>query len=172
MTKPKRNNKIREKAAPTVALDAKACEALRLENQVCFALYSASRFMTQAYQPLLGPLDLTYPQYLALLVLWEEDDLGVSELGRRLMLDSGTLSPLLKKLEAKGWLRRERSVDDERSVRLRLTPAGRELQRRAADVPATMVCRSGWEIARIVKLRRELEELTAALRAATSDPAG
>lgn len=150
----------------TGGLDAAACEALRLDNQLCFALYTASRFMTQAYQPLLGPLDLTYPQYMALLVLWEKDDVTVSGLGDRLLLDSGTLSPLLKKLEAKGLLKRERSAADERSVRLRLTPAGRELQRKVAGVPTEMGCRLGLEGGRIAKLRRELEDLTATLRAA------
>lgn len=151
-------------------LDAAACAAMRLDNQLCFALYTASRFMTQAYQPLLGPLDLTYPQYMALLVLWEKDDITVSDLGERLLLDSGTLSPLLKKLEAKGWLRRERSAEDERSVRLRLTAAGRDLQKRAAGVPYELGCRSALDVPRIAKLRRELVELTGTLRAAVSAP--
>lgn len=165
-----KGSKLIKKARGT-GLDAAACEALRLENQLCFALYTASRYMTQTYQPFLGPLDLTYPQYVALLALWEKDDITVSELGRRLLLDSGTLSPLLKKLEAKGWLRRERSSEDERNVRLGLTAAGRELQGRAAGIPYGMACKSGLEMGRIAKLRQELEDLTASLRTADSGEA-
>jgi DNA-binding MarR family transcriptional regulator len=142
------------------------CEALLLDNQICFALYTASRLMTQAYQPLLAPLDLTYPQYVALLVLWEKDGITVSELGRRLSLDSGTLSPLLKKLEAKGVLQRERNAADERSVHLSLTAAGRELKRKAMKVPEAMACIPGLQGTKLAKLKRELEELTAVLRAA------
>jgi DNA-binding MarR family transcriptional regulator len=151
------------------ALDARIaadCEPLRLDNQLCFALYRASRLMIQAYQPLLGPLDLTYPQYIALLVLWERDDMTVSGLGGRLGLDSGTLSPLLKKLEAKGLLARERSESDERSVRLRLTPAGRELKRKAAKIPEAMACIPGLQDRDVGKLKRDLEALSRVLGAA------
>jgi DNA-binding MarR family transcriptional regulator len=142
------------------------CEALRLDNQLCFALYTASRLMTQAYHPRLAPLGLTYPQYVALLVLWERDDITVSELGRRLGLDSGTLSPLLKKLEAKGLLLRERSAADERSVRLRLSAAGREMKRKAVKVPEAMACIPGLQGLNLGKLKRELEDLSGVLRAA------
>lgn len=155
--------KARKSEAP--GLDA-PCPELLLENQVCFALYTASRLMTQAYQPRLEPLGLTYPQYLTLLVLWERDGLTVSELGGRLSLDSGTLSPLLKKLESRGLIRRERKPEDERSVVLRLTPQGRELKRKALPVPEEMACLTSLSGARLVKLRQELEALSEALRGA------
>ena len=98
--------------------------ALRLDNQVCFALYSASLAMTKLYKPLLDDIGLTYPQYLVMLVLWEQDGITVSELGERLYLDSGTLTPLLKRLEASGHIRRARDAQDERRVRIALTPQG------------------------------------------------
>src|SRR6185295_13316857 len=98
-----------------------AAEMLKLDHQLCFALYSSSLAMTKLYKPLLDPLGLTYPQYLAMLVLWEGDAVSVSELGQRLQLDSGTLTPLLKRLEASGWVERERDSADERRVRVHLT---------------------------------------------------
>jgi DNA-binding MarR family transcriptional regulator len=140
------------------------CEYLLLDNQLCFALYTASRLMTQAYQPLLEPLGLTYPQYIALLVLWEKDGITVSELGKRLSLDSGTLSPLLKKLEQRDLLTRERKAEDERSVVLRLTAQGRELKRRAKPVPEKMACLPGLQGGKLVKMKRDLEELAGNLR--------
>ncbi|MGB6101852.1 MAG: MarR family transcriptional regulator, partial [Comamonas sp.] len=100
-------------------------EALRLDRQLCFALYSASLAMTRLYKPLLDAIGLTYPQYLAMLVLWERDGLTVSELGERLSLDSGTLTPLLKRMEVAGLLQRERDAQDERCVRVVLTRTGR-----------------------------------------------
>ncbi len=100
----------------------------RLDEQLCFALYAASRAITNAYREGLAGLGLTYPQFVTLLALWETDDMGVGELGERLHLDSGTLSPLLKRLEALGFITRERAVDDERRVRIRLTPTGTALQ--------------------------------------------
>jgi DNA-binding MarR family transcriptional regulator len=103
---------------------------LQLDNQVCFALYSASLAMTKLYKPLLEDIGLTYPQYLVMLVLWEGDQLMVSELGERLYLDSGTLTPLLKRLEAAGLLTRLRDAQDERRVRIALTDAGRALRAR------------------------------------------
>ena len=96
-------------------------EWLALDNQVCFSLYSASLAMTKLYKPLLDPLGLTYPQYLVMLVLWETDDVSVSTLGERLSLDSGTLTPLLKRLEAAGLVKRARSAEDERRVQVSLT---------------------------------------------------
>ena len=103
---------------------------LSLDLQLCFALYSASLAMTKLYKPMLAPLGLTYPQYLAMLVLWEADDVTVTTLGERLMLDSGTLTPLLKRLESAGLVQRLRDATDERRVRVLLTPAGRALRRR------------------------------------------
>ena len=113
-----------------------ADDVLRLDNQLCFALYSASLAMTKLYKPLLEELGLTYPQYLVMLVLWEGDGLRVSDIGDRLRLDSATLSPLLKRLEQGGLVGRARSADDERSVIVTLTESGRALKRRAASIPA------------------------------------
>ena len=118
-------------------------DALTLDRQLCFALYSASRAMTAAYRPILSELNLTYPQYLVLLVLWEEDRVTVGRLGERLQLDSGTLSPLLKRLEANGFIRRERSQQDERQVEVSLTPAGRKLEANARCIPQQLGARSG-----------------------------
>ena len=104
----------------------------KLDHQLCFALYSSSLVMTKLYKPVLSALGLTYPQYLVLLVLWEADGVSVIELGKRLFLDSGTLTPLLKRMEAAGWLTRLRAVDDQRRVIVSLTSAGRALRRKAA----------------------------------------
>src|SRR6476620_9744519 len=114
-------------------------QALLLDNQLCFSLYSTSLAMTKLYKPLLDELGLTYPQYLTLLVLWERDGLTVSELGQRLFLDSGTLTPLLKRLEAAGLIARIRAVDDERRVHVTLTAAGRKLKARARSIPGCIV---------------------------------
>src|SRR5882762_9322837 len=108
---------------------------LRLRSQLCFALYAASRAVTGLYRPLLDELGLTYPQYLVLLVLWENGECPVKDLGSALHLDYGTLSPLLKRLEANGLIRRERRPDDERSVRIALTEAGSTLRERARELP-------------------------------------
>lgn len=109
--------------------------SLLLDDQLCFALYAASRAVTARYRPLLEALGLTYPQYLVMLVLWEQDSISVRDLGAALQLESSTLSPLLKRLEANGLLRRERRTDDERSVAIRLTEAGARLRDTAATVP-------------------------------------
>ncbi|MFE5816895.1 MarR family winged helix-turn-helix transcriptional regulator [Streptomyces sp. NPDC056479] len=112
--------------------------SLLLDDQLCFALYAASRAVTARYRPLLEELGLTYPQYLVMLVLWEQDAISVRDLGTALQLESSTLSPLLKRLEAAGLLRRERRPDDERSVALRLTEAGAKLRDRASTVPPSI----------------------------------
>jgi DNA-binding MarR family transcriptional regulator len=112
--------------------------SLKLRDQLCFALYAASRSVTARYRPLLDELNLTYPQYLVMLVLWEQDAISVRELGTALQLESSTLSPLLKRLEAAGYVRRERRADDERSVVLTLTPEGLALRDRARSVPSAM----------------------------------
>lgn len=116
-----------------------AYEQLKLENQICFPIYAASRLITREYQPLLEELGLTYPQYLALLVLWERDGLSVNEIGERLLLNTNTVTPLLKRMEAQGLVARRRSADDERRVVVSLTPAGRALQEQAAAIPARLV---------------------------------
>jgi DNA-binding MarR family transcriptional regulator len=115
-----------------------ALPQLRLDNQLCFLFHRISRELTAAYRPLLADLGLTYPQYLVMLVLWEDDGLSVGEIGERLTLDSGTLSPLLRRLEAAGLVHRVRDEGDERRVGVHLTPAGRDLEARAADVPAEL----------------------------------
>ncbi|MBQ7473496.1 MAG: MarR family transcriptional regulator [Oscillospiraceae bacterium] len=110
-------------------------EALKLDNQLCFPLYAAARKVTGLYTPYLKELGLTYTQYIVLLVLWERDGLSLGEIGDKLCLDSGTLTPLCKKLETAGLIVRRRSEEDERSVRITLTDAGRALKERAAEIP-------------------------------------
>ena len=110
-------------------------EAMKLSNQLCFPLYAAARGVTNLYTPILQPLGLTYTQYLVFLVLWERDGVTVGEIGEKLMLDNGTLSPLLKKLQEAGYIERRRSADDERVVLITLTEKGRDLQEQAKDVP-------------------------------------
>jgi len=134
-------------------------QALLLDNQLCFALYSTSMAMTKLYKPLLEALGLTYPQYLAMLVLWERDGLTVSELGERLYLDSGTLTPLLKRLEAAGLIARLRAVEDERRVHLTLTAAGRRLRSRAAKIPGCILDASQCSISELVSLTKQVQAL-------------
>jgi DNA-binding MarR family transcriptional regulator len=139
---------------------------LELDRQLCFALYTASRAMTRAYGPLLDAIGLTYPQYLAMLVLWEagpDRSLTVGELGSQLHLDSGTLTPLLKRLESSGLIRRHRNMTDERQVLVDLTPQGLELRIRAASVPATLGGCIGLSDVEVGDLRERLVSLTATL---------
>ena len=141
-------------------------DAMRLlDNQLCFALYSTSLAMTRRYQPLLQALGITYPQYLALLVLWERDGLSVSELGERLFLDSGTLTPLLKRLESAGLVSRLRAVDDERCVHITLTPAGRALKAQAANIPDCILRATHCTTSELVSLTRQVQALRQQLRA-------
>lgn len=134
-------------------------KALLLDNQLCFALYSSSLAMTKLYKPLLAELGLTYPQYLVMLVLWEDKALTVSALGERLFLDSGTLTPLLKRLEAAGLLLRERDAEDERRVQVRLTPAGSRLKARAARIPSCVLEASQCEMPELVALTGQIKAL-------------
>lgn len=120
-----------------------ASNTLRLDNQLCFALYAGSKEVIRLYKPFLSAYGLTYTQYIVLLVLWEEDHITVSDLGKRLLLDSGTLTPLLKKLEAAGILTRDRSKNDERTVIVSLTEAGIQLQKSFLDLPRKMFCQLG-----------------------------
>ncbi|MES2129127.1 MAG: MarR family transcriptional regulator [Pseudomonadota bacterium] len=129
---------------------------LALENQFCFALYSAAHAMTRAYKPMLDRLGLTYPQYLVMLVLWEQDAILVKDIGARLFLDSGTLTPLLKRLEAMGLLARTRDTQDERQVRIDLSEAGRALREQALAVPEQVLCASGQDVPTLGRLRDEL----------------
>jgi MarR family transcriptional regulator, organic hydroperoxide resistance regulator len=129
---------------------------LALDNQFCFALYSASLAMTKTYKPLLDKLGLTYPQYLVMLVLWQEDGLLVKTIGEKLFLDSGTLTPLLKRLEASGFIVRARDLEDERQVRITLTREGRALKRRAQEIPQQVLCASGQSEQAVASLRAQL----------------
>jgi DNA-binding MarR family transcriptional regulator len=132
---------------------------LALDHQLCFALYSASLAMTKVYKPLLAPLGLTYPQYLVMLVLWEGDGVTVSQLGERLRLDSGTLTPLLKRLESQGLLHRLRDSADERRVLLQLTATGRALHAQAVAVPQTIACATACELTELQQLTQQLRTL-------------
>ena len=137
---------------------------LELDRQLCFALYRASRALIRAYGPLLEPLGLTYPQYLVFLKLWERDGIAVNELGGCLALDSGTLTPLLKRLEQRGLVERRRDRDDERVVKIFLTDEGRGLRAKAKKVPSELATRAGYDLYKpkdILALQRLRGELTA-----------
>ncbi|MFN7055133.1 MarR family winged helix-turn-helix transcriptional regulator [Hyphomonas sp.] len=136
---------------------------LLLDNQLCFALYSASLQMTKLYKPLLDEIGLTYPQYLTMLVLWEEDGVSVGRLGERLFLDSGTLTPLLKRLEKAGLITRARNAEDERQVIVRLTPAGQALKTAAQDIPLRIAASGDMSASEFLSLRKKLKELRASL---------
>lgn len=152
------NPKTESSAAPDAA------ELLRLDNQLCFALYAASGLVTRAYRPLLEPLGLTYPQYLVMLVLWEHAPRTVSELGEALDLDSGTLTPLLKRMEAAGLVGRTRDPADERRVQVSLTPAGVALRERAKEVPIALACSMAMSPEDLVDLRATLQDFARKLR--------
>lgn len=132
---------------------------LALDQQLCFALYAASLAMTKLYKPLLAPLGLTYPQYLVMLVLWQADGQTVSQLGERLALDSGTLTPLLKRLQAAGLVQRLRDAADERRVLLQLTSTGRALRTRALAVPPQVARAAGCDLSEITTLTARLQAL-------------
>nr|WP_295769539.1 MarR family transcriptional regulator [Rhodoferax sp.] len=144
---------------PFRALASKPNPAQLLDNQLCFALYSASLAMTKLYKPMLDSLGLTYPQYLVMLVLWEFDGPSVSSLGERLNLDSGTLTPLLKRMETAGWLVRQRSSEDERRVHVWLSPTGKQLQTQAAFVPSCVLTQSGLSLGELVALNQQIKTL-------------
>lgn len=150
-------------ATPTETLPAGS--ALSLDHQLCFALHSASLAMTRLYATLLDALELTYPQYLVMLVLWEHDGIGVSDIGERLMLDSGTLTPLLKRLEGSGIVTRQRDPDDERRVIIRLTAKGRQLKQRAAAIPRRVFAATGCSLQDVIRLTDELHGLRDRLQA-------
>ncbi|WP_119295486.1 MarR family transcriptional regulator [Streptomyces sp. YIM 130001] len=147
---------------------ASSYDSLRLDQHLCFSLQSASRAFSGVYRVLLKDLGLTYPQYLVMLVLWEEGEVSVKQLGERLRLDSGTLSPLVKRLEAAGLVRRERSARDERSVHVRLTDEGVALRERAVLVPRRIADATGFDLDDVRDLRARLDRLTSALDAAAS----
>ena len=132
---------------------------LELDNQICFALYSTTHALTRAYRPILEALDLTYLQYIVMMVLWEQDGQTVKEIGRRLHLDSGTLTPLLKRLEAADLVRRQRASSDERQVNIYLTEKGKALYEKARGVPAQVLCASGQTVAQLMALKNDLVAL-------------
>jgi len=140
--------------------------ALRLDNQLCFALYSTSLAMTKLYKPLLEELQLTYPQYLVMMVLWEQDGLSVSALGERLYLDSGTLTPLLKRMEQAELLSRQRSAADERRVEVFLTSKGRSLKVQAARIPACVLAAADCPLDELMDLTQQVQALRQRLTAA------
>jgi DNA-binding MarR family transcriptional regulator len=152
------------KSTPDLPTD----EVLKLGNQLCFAVYSAAHAFNKTYKQLLEPLDLTYPQYLVMLVLWEEDGLTVKEIGERMFLDSGTLTPLLKRLETAGRIHRTRDPADERQVRITLSDAGRALRAKAADVPPALMCATKLPLDGLIGLRDELGQLRANLETSAS----
>ncbi|MGV3667989.1 MAG: MarR family winged helix-turn-helix transcriptional regulator [Leptospira bouyouniensis] len=134
-------------------------EVLLLKNQICFSLYSSMHRLMKIYRPLLAAVGLTYPQYLVMLVLWEEERITVSGLGERLQLDSGTLTPLLKRLEQSGFVERKRSSEDERVVLVSLTKGGRNLREKAKAIPEQIFCLSGIEENQAIQLKKILDEL-------------
>lgn len=138
-------------------------EHLKLQNQVCFPLYAASRQITALYRPILEALGLTYPQYLVLLVLWEHEKITVKQLGELLLLDSGTLTPLLKRMEEKGWVERARSSDDERVVNISLTAAGKKLKQKASHVPEQLACGIEMSEKELKTLRQLLNKMLTAI---------
>jgi DNA-binding MarR family transcriptional regulator len=142
---------------------------LLLGNQLCFAVYSTAHAFNRFYKPLLDRLGLTYPQYLVMLVLWEQDGVPVKEIGERLFLDSGTLTPLLKRLEAAGLVKRTRSTEDERQVLVALTPQGQALKEKARNVPQSILAASECSVAELVALKSEIVTLRDRLNAALGE---
>ncbi|WP_166300067.1 MULTISPECIES: MarR family winged helix-turn-helix transcriptional regulator [unclassified Bradyrhizobium] len=142
-----------------------ADQALRLDNQICFAVYSTAHAFNRVYKPLLDRLGLTYPQYLVMLALWERDDVPVKHLGERLFLDSGTLTPLLKRLEAAELIKRTRSTDDERQVLIALTPQGHALREKAKAVPQSILAASDCTVGELLAMKDEIVALRDRLNA-------
>ncbi len=153
------------------ASPSSADDPLKLGGFLCFAVYSASHAFNRVYKPLLEALGLTYPQYLVMVALWEQDDQTVGALGAKLFLESSTLTPLLKRLEAQGQVTRSRDPQDERQVRVRLSPTGRALKDRAAEVPSCVLAASGLDLANLQRLQTEITALRDSLEAAADRPA-
>lgn len=145
-------------------MDQNSKDMLKLDNQLCFSLYACSKEIISLYKPHLNAYGLTYTQYITLLVLWEQDSLSVSELGNKLLLDSGTLTPLLKKLEKSQLIERVRNKDDERSVTVSLTEKGKLLQEKFIDLPQKMFCHSGITVEDAIELKGMLKQLLANVR--------
>ncbi|WP_078431175.1 MarR family winged helix-turn-helix transcriptional regulator [Metabacillus halosaccharovorans] len=139
-------------------------EMLKLENQICFKIYTAEREITRLYRDLLGDLDITYPQYLVLLVLWEADSITVKELGKKLFLDSGTLTPMLKRMEANYIIRRQRSLEDERSVIISLTDKGKEMKEKATCIPSKLLDNLSMNTDELISFDKALQTILIRLR--------
>ena len=157
----------------TIKCETAKCETVRpspsdllLENQLCFAVYSAAHAFSQAYKQHLEPLGLTYPQYLVMLLLWEEDGRTVGELGAPLYLDSGTLTPLLKRMEKTGFIIRRRDDQDERKQRIYLSDMGKAIKDAAMTIPSSMLCATGVELDEVRNLRERIRQLDCSLRLA------
>ena len=165
MNKPSTRKKVAAASVPPEQM---------LDNQLCFAVYAAGHAFTQAYKPFLEPQGLTYPQYLVLLQLWEQDDRTVKQLGEPLFLDSGTLTPMLKRMEAAGWIERRRDTGDERVVRVSLTDKGRAFREKAREIPAALMCADGLDVAGLSTLRNKLKRAANGLRSGrkTAERAG
>jgi MarR family transcriptional regulator, organic hydroperoxide resistance regulator len=146
-----------------------ADQLLRLDNQICFAVYSAAHAFNRVYKPLLDRLGLTYPQYLVMLSLWERDGVPLKDIGERLFLDSGTLTPLLKRLEMAGVVKRTRSTEDERQVLIALTAQGQALKEKARNVPQSILEASDCSVAELVALKSEIVSLRDRLNAALGE---
>ncbi|WP_454615786.1 MarR family winged helix-turn-helix transcriptional regulator [Bradyrhizobium cenepequi] len=144
-------------------------QPLRLDNQICFAIYSAAHAFNRVYKPLLDRLGLTYPQYLVMLVLWEKDGVPVKDIGERLFLDSGTLTPLLKRLAAAQLIKRTRSTEDERQVLIALTPQGQALKEKARAVPQQVLAAAACSIPELSAMRDEIVALRDRLNAAVGE---
>jgi len=129
---------------------------LLLENQLCFPIYATSRMITRLYQPLLDVIDLTYPQYLVMLVMWEQDHLSIGQLGNKLFLNTNTLTPLIKKMEQKGLILKQRSTLDERTVNVSLTDSGRQLKQKALDIPEKLASTSNIPISELNEFRNTM----------------
>src|SRR5882672_7684983 len=142
---------------------------LQLDNQICFAVYSTAHAFNRVYKPLLDRLGLTYPQYLVMLVLWERDDVPLKDIGEKLFLDSGTLTPLLKRLEAADLIKRTRSTEDERQVLIALTPQGHALREKAPAVPQAILAASACSMGELFEMKNELVALRDKLNAALGE---
>jgi MarR family transcriptional regulator, organic hydroperoxide resistance regulator len=152
-----------------VRKQAAADQALRLDNQICFAIYSTAHAFNRVYKPLLDRLGLTYPQYLVMLTLWERDGVPVKDIGGRLFLDSGTLTPLLKRLEAAELIKRTRSTEDERQVLIALTPQGHALREKAKAVPQSILAASACSVGELLAMKDEIVALRDRLNAVLAE---
>jgi DNA-binding MarR family transcriptional regulator len=148
---------------------ATADQALRLDSQICFAVYSTAHAFNRVYKPLLDRLGLTYPQYLVMLTLWERDGVPVKDIGARLFLDSGTLTPLLKRLEAAELIKRTRSIEDERQVLIALTPQGHALREKARAVPQSILAASACSVGELLAMKDEIVALRDRLNAVLAE---